>query len=107
MGLSKKGRYVFCFDCGCRKEKNGVCEICGHTDEPLLPGMVPDLIGATQAEAGIKLIDPECQLILGGVTTANSETVAADLIISTDPVADTDLAPGSPVDIVISLGPAG
>lgn len=107
MGLSKKNRYVHCSDCGCRLEMNGVCKICGHTDEPLLPGMVPDLIGSTRAEAGIKLIDPECQLILGNVTTENSATVAVDLIISSDPTAGTELAIASPVDIVVSLGPVG
>jgi len=107
MGLSIKDRFVYCHDCGCRLEMNGVCKICGHTDEPRLPGMVPDLIGSTQAQAGIKLIDPECQLVLGDVTTANSETVAVDLIISSDPAAGTELTIGDAVAIEVSLGPAG
>jgi len=38
MGLSQKGRYVYCADCGCRLEMNGICKICGHQDNPLLPG---------------------------------------------------------------------
>ena len=107
MPLSKKGRYVRCVDCGCRLEMNGVCKICGHTDEPLLPGMVPDLVGLTQAAASIKLIDPECQLRLGNVTEANDESIPVGAIISSDPAAGTELATGAPIAIVISLGPAG
>lgn len=107
MGLSKKGRFVHCSDCGCRLEMNGVCKICGHTDEPLLPGMVPDVVGLTQIHAAIKFVNPECQLVVGNVTTENSDTIATDLITSTDPFAGTQLAIGDPVDIVVSLGPAG
>lgn len=107
MGLSKKGRYVRCADCGCRLEMNGVCKICGHTDNPLLPGMVPDVTGKTQAEAKAMLTDPECQLNLGTVTTDNNDTVAVDLVISSDPVAGTQLKKKANVAVVISLGPAG
>lgn len=105
MTLSKKGRFVHCADCGCRLEMNGVCQICGHNDNPLLPGMVPDVTGQTPVVATALLVDPEAQLVLGNVTTENSETVAADLVISSDPAAGTELAIGSPVDIVVSLGP--
>lgn len=105
MGLSKKGRYVHCADCGCRLEMNGVCKICGHVDNPLLPGMVPDITGKSQAEAAAMLKDPEAQLILGNVTTAHSETIAVDLVISSDPAADTQLTKGASVGIVVSLGP--
>lgn len=107
MGLSKKDRYVPCVDCGSRQEMNGVCRICGHTDVPPLPGMVPNIVGLTQAEATLKLKDPECQLVLGDVTTANDETVPADAIISSDPAADTQLKKKAKVHIVVSLGPAG
>lgn len=106
MGLSKKGRYVYCADCGCRLEMNGVCKICGHADVPLLPGMVPELVGKTQQEANAALIDPECQLVMGVVTTENSETITTDLIISSNPAVDTQLAKATAVDIVVSLGPA-
>ena len=107
MPLNKKGRHVACLDCGCRLEMNGVCKICGHTDEPRLPGMVPDMIGLTQEQATAKLTDPECQLKLGTVTTENSETVAADLIISSDPGVGTQLKKKATIAIVVSLGPAG
>lgn len=105
MGLSKKGRYVYCADCGCRLEMNGVCKICGHADNPLLPGMVPDVTGLIQAGATALLLDAEAQLVLGNVTTENSETVAVDLVISSDPAAGTQLKIGDPVNIIVSLGP--
>lgn len=105
MGLSKKDRYVSCLDCGCRLEMNGICKICGHADVPPLPGMVPNIVGLTQAEAAVALIDPECQLAVGEVTTANDEAVPADAIISTDPIAGTQLKKKAKVNIVVSLGP--
>lgn len=104
--LPIKDRFVYCHDCGCRLEINGVCTICGHTDNPLLPGMVPDVTGMTQAAATALLKDPECQLTLGDVTTENSDTVAAELVVSSDPVAGTQLKKRAKVNIVVSLGPA-
>jgi len=89
MALNKQGRYVYCGDCGSRQEMNGVCKICGHQDNPLLPGMVPNVIGLTQAAAIAKLNDPEAQLTVGNIATENSETVPVDLVISSDPIADT------------------
>ena len=106
MGLSKKGRYVYCADCGCRLEMNGICKICGHQDNPLLPGIVPDVIGLSQEVACDLLTNPEAQLVEGNVTEENSETVAAGNVISSDPAAGTELAIGSPVALVISSGPA-
>ena len=105
MGLSKKGRYVSCVDCGCRLEMNGVCKICGHADNPLLPGMVPDVTGLTEEAAVILLINPEAQLVLGDVYEDNHESVPVDIIISSNPTTGTQLAKGAAVDITISLGP--
>lgn len=105
MGLSKKGRFVACTDCGCRLEMNGVCKICGHTDVPLLPGMVPNVVGLTQEAANAALTDPEAQLKLGTVTTNYSETVPANMIISSDPVEGTQLKKKAAVNIMVSLGP--
>lgn len=107
MGLSKKNRYVACLDCGCRLEMNGICKICGHRDEPLLAGMVPDVIGLTLPATALKFADPECQLVLGITTEENSETVPIGAVIASAPEAGTELAIGTPVDIVVSLGPAG
>lgn len=106
MGLSKKGRYVHCADCGCRLEMNGICKICGHADEPLLPYMVPDVIGVTQQTAVKRLTNPEAQLVLGAVTSENSETFVVNKIISSDPATGTQLTKGAAVNVVVSLGPA-
>lgn len=106
MGLSKKDRYVYCADCGCRLEMNGVCKKCGHADEPLLAGMVPNVVGLLKTSATKKLKNPEAQLILGNVTTENSDTVEADRVISSEPIAGTQLTIGDPVNIVVSSGPA-
>lgn len=106
MGLSKQGRYVYCADCGSRKEINGVCKICGHVDNPPLPGMVPDVTGLTDAAASALITHAEAQLVVGDVTTENSETVPVDKVISSNPAAGTQLAIGAPVAIVVSLGPS-
>ncbi len=107
MPQSKAGRYVRCINCLSGQEMNGICRICGHVDNPLLPGMVPDITGFPQPAAIVMLNDPEAQLIIGIVTSENSATVAEGMIISSDPVAGTQLAIGSAVAIVVSLGPAG
>lgn len=107
MGSVKKDRFVYCADCGSRQEINGVCKICGHTDEPLLPGMVPNIVGNALSTGKSKITHAEAQLIVGNVTEENSETVPAGKIISSDPVADTEVGIGSAVDIVVSLGPTG
>jgi hypothetical protein len=43
---------------------------------------------------------------VGNVTTANSNTVPNGDVISQNPGAGANVAPGSTVDIVVSLGPA-
>lgn len=107
MGLSKKDRYVACLDCGCRLEMNGVCKICGHRDVPLLPGMVPNIVGNALSTGKSKITHAEAQLKVGTITEENSETVPAGKIISSDPPADTEVGIGAAVNIVVSLGPAG
>lgn len=67
------------------------------------PGEVPMLIGQTQEQAVILLT--RTQLVLGDVTTENSETVPVDIIISQDPVVHTKLEIGASASIVVSLGP--
>lgn len=107
MARNIKNRYVYCYDCGSRGEINGVCKICGHVDNPLLPGMVPNIVGLVLAIATAILTGPESRLVLGNVTAENSDTVEADFVISSEPAAGTQLAIGAPVAIVVSLGPAG
>ena len=64
---------------------------------------VPDLVELPEAEALTALADAE--LVPGAVSEAYSETIAAGSVISSDPAADAELAPGSAVDYVRSLGP--
>ena len=65
---------------------------------------VPVVIGLTQAAAQSAIT--AAGLVVGTVSTANSNTVAAGNVISQTPVATTDVAPGSAVDLVVSSGPA-
>lgn len=107
MGLSKKGRHVYCADCGSRQEVNGKCRICGHQDNPPLPGIVPTVIGNALSTAKGKITHAEAQLKVGNVTEENSGTIAAGKVLNTNPVAGTEVGIGSVIDIVVSLGPAG
>lgn len=64
---------------------------------------VPDVVGDTQA-AGTATIEGLGLTV--SVTTAYSSVVAAGLIISQDPAGGVEVAPGSNVAIVVSLGDA-
>lgn len=103
--LSKKGRFVYCADCGSRQEINGVCRICGHVDVPILPGIVPAVENLSQLEATLLLTGPEAQLKIGAITNAVDAVVLEGYVISSDPVGGTELPIGSTVDLVISDGP--
>ena len=60
------------------------------------------LIGLTESEATAALM--AAKLTLGTITQANSATVPAGKVIETDPVANSDVAEGSVVNLVISNG---
>jgi hypothetical protein len=64
---------------------------------------VPDSTGNTVAEYELELA--AVGLLLGTESEAFSETVPVGVIISTDPAAGTEVAVGSSVDVVVSLGP--
>jgi len=64
---------------------------------------VPDVLGQTQANAEAAIIAAD--LVAGTITTANSPTVPEGSVISQNPVGGTSVAQGSPVDMIISLGP--
>ncbi len=64
---------------------------------------VPDVVGLPQATAQTAITNGN--LAVGNVTTANSPTVPAGDVISQDPVAGTQIAENSVVDLVVSLGP--
>jgi RHS repeat-associated protein len=65
---------------------------------------VPDVVGTAQpvAEATITA----ATLVAGSISTRNSPTVAAGLVISQSPAGGSLAAPGSAVNLAVSLGPA-
>jgi serine/threonine-protein kinase len=65
---------------------------------------VPNIVGQSEADAETALAGTK--LAIGNVTKTYSDTVAKGDVISTSPVASTQLAPGKPVDLVVSNGPA-
>jgi YVTN family beta-propeller protein len=65
---------------------------------------VPNVVGQPQATAESNIV--AAGLTVGAVTTANSSTVPAGNVISQSPTGCSACAvPGSPVDLVVSLGP--
>ncbi|MGD8569399.1 MAG: PASTA domain-containing protein [Gammaproteobacteria bacterium] len=64
----------------------------------------PDVVGLAQADAQSAIV--AAGLVVGTVTTANSNTVPAGNVISQSPGAGTTVVEGSAVDLVVSLGPA-
>ncbi|MGH8584548.1 MAG: PASTA domain-containing protein, partial [Gammaproteobacteria bacterium] len=66
---------------------------------------VPDVVGLTAAQATANITN--AGLVVGTLTQANSATVPAGNVISQNPAAGTQVASGSAVDIVVSLGPTG
>jgi MYXO-CTERM domain-containing protein len=70
--------------------------------EVSLGASVPDVVGLGAANAGAAIVG--AGLVVGTVTTANSNTVPIGDVISQTPGAGTNVAPGSAVAIEISLG---
>ena len=67
------------------------------------PVTVPDVVGLPQAAAESTI--SAATLAVGAVTTALSPTVPAGNVISQNPPAGSSALPGSPVDLVVSIGP--
>ena len=65
---------------------------------------VPDVTGMSQAEATTAL--ENAGLATGDVTESADEQVAAGLVVSQEPAADTEIAEGDAVALVVSSGPA-
>ena len=65
---------------------------------------VPNVVGATQAQAAPALIG--AGLVLGAVSQAFSATVPVGQVISQAPAAGTSAAPGTAVNLVLSQGPS-
>ena len=67
-----------------------------------LGAAVPNVVGLTQAAAQAAIT--AAGLTVGTVTTATSPTVAIGAVISQNPTAGNNVAPGSAVALVVSLG---
>lgn len=65
---------------------------------------VPQVVGKDKGAAEAAITDQH--LAVGEVRSQFSDTVARDLVISTNPPTGTQLAPGKAVDLVVSKGPA-
>ncbi|HUW18248.1 MAG TPA: PASTA domain-containing protein, partial [Sedimentisphaerales bacterium] len=65
--------------------------------------VVPDVVGMTETDANSAVIAVD-NLTVGNVTQQYSDTVAAGYVISQNPAAYTQVAIGSSVDLVVSLG---
>ena len=64
---------------------------------------VPDVVGLLQANAESIVVGEG--LTVGIVTTANDNTVPTGHVLDQTPASGTSVAPNSPVDLVVSLGP--
>ena len=64
--------------------------------------VVPDVVGQTQASAQANL--DAADLVVGTVTQQASDTIPLGTVISQSPGGGASVLPGSPVDLVISLG---
>ncbi len=67
-----------------------------------LGAKVPNVVGLTQAAAETAITG--AGLTVGAVTTATSTTLPAGTVISQSPVAESNVAPGTAVTLVVSLG---
>lgn len=67
------------------------------------PITTPDVAGLAQAEGEAALI--AAGLVVGAITEQNDFDVPQGSIIGQDPAAGTNVAEGTPVDLVVSLGP--
>ena len=65
---------------------------------------MPDVVNLTQAAATSAITGAD--LIVGTVTNSASATVPAGSVISQNPIAGTQVAPGSAVNLVVSTGPS-
>ncbi|HUW62921.1 MAG TPA: SUMF1/EgtB/PvdO family nonheme iron enzyme [Candidatus Bathyarchaeia archaeon] len=79
------------------------CILVGCPPSPPSTVTVPNCASQTQAAAQSAITS--VGLSVGTVTQEHSDTVPEGYVISQDPVAGTKVAPGSAVDLVVSLGP--
>ena len=92
----------------------GSCDLVANSDQFITatfnstapaPAVVPNVVGMTQATATSAIAG--AGLTTGTVGMQSSTTVAAGNVISESPAADTHVASGSPVNLVVSTGSSG
>lgn len=67
------------------------------------PVLVPDVVGMTVVES--ENVITEARLVLGEVIEQCSSEISSSRVISQSPPAGEQLLPGSPVDLIVSIGP--
>ena len=65
---------------------------------------VPNVVGQTESAAAVSIV--QAGLVVGTVTRQHSKTVSTGTVLSQTPAAGVMVAPGSAVNLVVSLGPA-
>jgi len=63
---------------------------------------MPDLSGMTEQDAILAITNSK--LVLGTITQSDSPTIAKNLVMSTDPIANTQIPEGTVVNLVLSTG---
>jgi serine/threonine-protein kinase len=71
-------------------------------DEAPTREAVPNLVGMTEEEARLAIVDRG--FVVGRVDRDTSDTVAADTVMEQDPDRDTFHEPGTSIDFVLSVG---
>jgi serine/threonine-protein kinase len=64
--------------------------------------LMPDLAGMTEQDAILAITN--AKLVLGTITQSDSPTIAKNLVLTTDPVANTQIPEGTVVNLVLSTG---
>jgi len=59
MDLNKKGRYVYCSNCGCRLKMNGVCKICGDGKSQPKKSKAADIVDKIKKTKAKEKAEPE------------------------------------------------
>ncbi len=86
------------------QDVGGLFALQGYEVQVGSPVTVPDVVGQPQAAAANTIT--AATLTVGSIGTRNSPTTPAGSVLSQNPAAGTLVAPGAPVSLVVSLGPA-
>lgn len=91
------------------RDQEGQFDTQGYMISVISPGpvttIVPDVVGLALTEAEAAIV--AASLLVGAVSTANSDTVPAGSVIGQDPAGGSVVVESSAVDLVISAGDSG